>query len=279
MMEENKFKKIIGAEYTDNPIINYLKYWSIGNTTYPTSEKIFREKYEDLLEKNKKWLKIKQDEWRKKYDLDVIWLKGDLKADTIFSVWMPLKMCLQCSATYPYSFKGNNCYPYKKDGYKGKQGIINFLTDIKTHIDTYLPKGEWLDLYEFAELASTRANVMKLPDRGMQTRGIKEFNFGKWKVTEPFFDQMPRTLYECFEGGEFQKRERAYFKNDNEVIRWVEDEKLTSFFDEKISRETIKPLIGTMKPSQVKWITEKNELNKMLGNYIDILKIRKQQLL
>lgn len=50
MMEENKFKKIIGAEYTDDPIINYLKYWSIGNTTYPTSEKIFREKYEDLLE-------------------------------------------------------------------------------------------------------------------------------------------------------------------------------------------------------------------------------------
>lgn len=238
MIEENKFKKIIGAEYTDNPIINYLKYWSIGNTTYPTSEKIFREKYEDLLEQNKKWLKIKQDEWRKENDLDVVWLKGNLNADTIFSVWMPLKMCLQCSAAYPYSQKGLKYFPFKQDGYKG---YMNFLTDIEINIDKYLPKDEWPELYEFAELASTRANVMKLPNRGMQTRGIKEFSFEKWKVTEPFFDQMPRTLYECFEGGELQKRERAYFKNDNEVIRWVEDEKLTSFLMKKFLERLLSP--------------------------------------
>lgn len=94
-MTGNKMQGVIGKDYTDNSISNFLKYWIHGLNTLSNSY-------------------ASRDEWRIENDLDVIWLDGDLYADMIFSVWRPLKMCLQCSETYPYNMKGDKYYPYKE---------------------------------------------------------------------------------------------------------------------------------------------------------------------
>lgn len=51
-------------KYTENPIINFLNYW------------------------------MGPREPRAKNDLDCLYFNGDLSADTIFSVWTPLKFVL-----------------------------------------------------------------------------------------------------------------------------------------------------------------------------------------
>lgn len=193
----------------------------------------------------------KYEEWRKKYDLDVIWLDGDLNADTIFSVWIPLKMCLQTSTTYPYSTHGIKEKPYKSNPY---------LPNIIKNIDAYLPYDEWEELYIFASLAMTKANVMRLPLKG---RGMQ-------KGRTDFFDQMPKTLYECFEEGSLHK----YFV-DTQVDKWIRDENLVMFFEnENISKQFINPLISRMNAYEFEWLEDKNEIVEMLSNYNRILKKR-----
>ncbi|RTR28112.1 hypothetical protein EKG37_17565 [Robertmurraya yapensis] len=231
-MHESKIKILIGDKYTDNPIINYLNYWILGKEN--------RQRYN-------------QDKWRKKYDLDVIWLEGDLNADTIFSLWMPLKMCLQCLNPDIFEKSGPMRKPLKNQYWFKK---------IIEEIDTYLPPSDDLvkELYKFAELASTKANVMRLPARRMQVRGIK------------YFDQMPKTLYECFKDGNFTK----YFNyNDEEVMEWIKEEKLKVFFEgNTISNHTIKPLIGNLHPSQCKWLKEKENILQMLKTFNEVLTYR-----
>ncbi|WP_102264464.1 DUF1413 domain-containing protein [Mesobacillus jeotgali] len=259
---ENKMMDYLGEKYSDNPIVNYLQYFKQGI-------------HESEISLNERW--------RKENDLDVIWLDGDLNADTIFSVWMPLKMSLQSSKTYPYKMKGNKYYPYKDDAYQGKQGIIHFLSDIISNIDKYLPRNEWEELYQFAELASTISNVIRLPDkgRGMQKRGIIEIVDGKQIIVDSFYDQIPRTLYECFEGGEFRNKykNREYFKNDKELKDWILDQDLDILFSNGvISRETIKPLIPRLTASESEWLSDKKDILEMLKQFNKILIFRQEKL-
>ncbi|MFD0672216.1 hypothetical protein [Cohnella sp. GCM10027633] len=230
-MSENKMQAIIGDSYTDNPIVNYLKYWSnaFGKPTH-------------------------RDDWRRENELDVVWLRGDphdLHADTIFSLWMPLKMCLQCVAGDVFIRKGNRGIPAKTQEH---------YDDIIANINSYLPRADPLvkELYRFAELASTRANVMRLPKRRMQSRGVY------------YFDQMPRTLHECFEGGRFS----PYFTNDDGVRDWVTSEKLCMFFAGEITQVNIKPLIPGMQSCESKWLVERNEILRMLIRFNGILLAR-----
>ncbi|MGR6545715.1 hypothetical protein [Paenibacillus tundrae] len=236
-MSENKLKNIIGTRYTDNPIINYLIYLmpdpeqpSYGGATY--------------------------DEWRKENDLDVVWLNGDLHADTIFSVWIPLKMSLQSVAGDTFSYKGNRGTPSKEN---------ECFKDIIENINHYLPPEHALvnELYRFAELASTRANVMRLPNRQMQKRGFF------------YFDQIPKTLYECFGEGRFN----TYFESDQAVKEWVKEEKMDMFFDGSISRNNVKPLISRMQASDCEWLKESDDILEMLVQYNEILCKRGEALL
>jgi hypothetical protein len=243
----DKLKIMLGKEYTENPIVNFLLYLQKGKDTLPTPKSLFNKKYEELAYKEQNKYHEAYNEWRKKYDLDVIHLNGDLCADTIFSIWMPLKMCLQISATYPYSEHGNNEKPYKSNPY---------LPNIIKNIDTYLPYNEWEELYKFVSIALTEANVMKLPEEKMQKRG-------------KFYDQMPKTLYECFEGGIFN----GCFK-DVQVEEWVSQQNLTMFFENNISRENIKPLISRMRASEFEWLKNREEIKEMLTNYNVILDMR-----
>ncbi len=248
-MDENKLKMLLGKEYTENPIVNFQLYWIKGKETCPTPEKLYHKPYEELNYKERSEYERVYDEWRISNDLDVIHLNGDLNADTIFSVWMPLKMCLQSAPTYPYCEQGNDEKPYK-----GKP----YLPNIIKNIDKYLPYNEWKELYKFASLASTKANVMKLPDSGMQNRG------------KLYFDQMPKTLYECFEEGIYAE----YFKKI-EITTWVRKQNLIMFFEnEEFSRQNIKPLISRMKSSEFEWLKDRAEIKEMLINFNSILEMR-----
>ncbi len=122
------------------------------------------------------------------------------------------------------------------------------------------------ELYRFAELASTRANVMRLVDSKIQERGDAKLKY---------FDQMPKTLYECFDGGRFSK----YFNGNKHVREWVRDEALDMFFiDGERSKDKIKPLIRRMKPYEAEWLNKKAELLEMIKNFNEILEIRQEKL-
>lgn len=186
-----------------NPIKKKLKEWCDYNKNSPKCSYQGNE--------------IVHDVYRALNDSDCQLANGNLMADTIFSLWIPLKMSLQCSNAYPYKLQGNEVYPFKQDSFISKSGnLINFLTDIEKNLEVYLPLNEWEELYEFAALSLTRANVMILPDRKMQSRG------------KLFLDQMPKTLYECFKDGVFS----GYFNNEDfRVVNWIKEEKLEFFFN------------------------------------------------
>lgn len=240
LIEESK------KENTLNPIKKKLREWKDYNKNSPKCPYSGNE--------------IVHDIYRALNDSDCQLTNGNLMADTIFSLWIPLKMSLQCSETYPYRLQGNKFYPYKHDSYISKSGnLISFLTDIEENLEFYLPMSEWGKLYEFAALSLTRANIMILPDRKMQSRG------------KLFLDQIPKTLYECFKDGDFCE----YFKKEDSLVtNWVKEEKLEYFFDEEIKRENIKPLINKFKADEVYWLKEKEDIDEMLENFINILKLR-----
>lgn len=194
---------------------------------------------------------IVHDVYRALNDSDCKLVNGNLMADTIFSLWFPLKMVIECLNPSEKFYKIDK---YRKDkNYHLKRIVKN--------IDEFLPTTDELveKLCVFTGLASTRANVMILPDRKMQSRG------------KDFLDQMPKTLYECFEDGNFSK----YFNNDDSfVVNWIKEEKLEIFFDGEIKKENIKPLIKKVCANEVCWLKEKEEIIEMLDNFIKILKVR-----
>ena len=156
-MIENKMQSYLGDRYTDNYIINFINYWMVSKKP------------------------------RKDNDLDCIYLNGDLCADTIFSVWTTLKFVLDCLKKKKKFYKKDRFGP---DPHK-------FLKRIKNNVDTYLPKSEEVvkELYYFAKLAETRANVMKWPSQGIN--GTR-------------YDKMPSILYNCFPKGDYY----SYFQNE-----------------------------------------------------------------
>ena len=237
-------------ENTLNPIMKKIREWKEYNKNSPKCPYSGNEIIHDI--------------YRALNDSDCQLTKGNLMADTIFSLWIPLKMSLQCSETYPYRLQGNKFYPYKHDNYISKSGnLINFLTDIEENLEIYLPENKWGRLYEFAALSLTRANIMILHDRKMQSRG------------KLFLDQMPKTLYECFKDGVFYE---CFQKKDSLVTNWIKEEKLEYFFDGEIKRENIKPLIKNFKADEVYWLKEKEDIDEMLKNFINVLKLRGKEL-
>jgi len=198
---------------------------------------------------------IVHDIYRALNDTDCKLANGNLMADTIFSLWNPLKMVLECLNPGEKFYKTDK---YNIDKNYHLRRIIN-------NIDKFLPTSNELvrKLCIFAELVSTRPNVMILPDRKMQSRG------------NSFLDQMPKTLYECFKDGVFS----GYFNNDDSiVVNWVIEEKLEVFFDGEIKKENLKPLIERVNANDVCWLKKEEEINEMLDNYITILKLRGKEL-
>ena len=197
----------------------------------------------------------KHDKFRAENDLDCVLNEGNLSADTIFSLWLPLRFAL-----------------VKTNGYRKMKKITKVKFDynndflerllVDRNLEKLLPlENETTRLIsELFVLGQQKENTMILPNqqRWMQKRG-----------EDPYWDYMPHFLYECFCGGEFSNA----FSNDNDLIRWIKESKLEGFFDGNICRDNIIDLAGS---GDVKNNLPKDvdALNGMLRKYITILQNR-----
>lgn len=191
-----------------------------------------------------------QDNFRKQHDLDCQLTNGNLKADTIFSLWLPLRFTLRELNDY------NIYIPNKKTE---RDRYLLFLEKLGNDLPDYLPSNNYLvkKLSKLFELGMKRENVMILPYRIINIE----------RGSEPYYDYMPHFLYECFRGGYFSK----YFNNDYELVEWLETQHLKMLFGVRVGRFNIKDLSGS---GSVKDNRPKN-VGIMMDNYIDILKARK----
>lgn len=192
--------------------------------------------------------KISHDIFRQEHDLDCVLSNGNLSADTIFSLWLPLRFTL-------VSING-----YKKLNEFGDLNNRYFFLKVllkRNVMETLLPKGnESVKLLSrLFQLGQTKANVMILPNRYLQVRGMA-----------PYYDYMPYFLLECFVGGNFHE----VFGTDEKLIAWIIQEKLEDFFCGEICKQNIRDLAGT---NNIKCGIPKN-IDLLLNNYIDILESR-----
>lgn len=212
--------------------------------------------YKSIITKIEYWINYKGsgDEYRKTHDLDCILTGGNLYADTIISLWLPLR----------YTLNHFDCIEwrawkkYELDNDIRLKDCQEFLLDLATNIKIYLPYSQITKkLIELFEIGQTRANIMILPYRRWNNlRGCK-----------PYFDYVPHFLYSLLD------------TSDEEFLltvrKWVEREKLLPFFENEIvGLSQIKDLAGTgavynHRPVDI-------NLSLLLTNYLEILRKREQ---
>lgn len=222
------------SEY--EPIYNKIQAWINYDIKRPQSN------YND----NRK----EHDEFRKKNDLDCILTNGNLLADTIFSLWIPLRFVL---------VRINGYDALKKYGDINNKIIFWKSILEKEALNKVLPKENETvhKLVELYKIGQERCNVMILKERWMQSRG-----------KSPYYDYMPYFLYECFDKGKFS----VCFKEGNaELKEWINCQNLNMFFDGDITKENIIDLSGS---GNIK-IGIPKDINYLLDNYINILEKRR----
>jgi hypothetical protein len=195
------------------------------------------------------------DEYRRWHDRDCVLTGGNLYADTMFSLWLPLRHTIA---------RINTQDAIREVGDMNQK--VDFLRALNqgNNLEKLLPEKLSIvrTLSELFELGLGRENVFILTDRSLNTaRGRR-----------PYWDYMPHFLYELFEGGDFANR----FENDKEVVAWILSEHLEVLFEDAIiDREHIKDLSGggdvhiSLAPEGL----EAQE--QLLQNYIHILKLRR----
>ncbi|MFI3255179.1 MAG: hypothetical protein R3Y63_12730 [Eubacteriales bacterium] len=166
------------------------------------------------------------DEYRKYHDLDCRLTGGDLRADTIFSLWLPLRYTLVSLHTLPV-LQENFGKVAKRQDFLQKllnRGLAEFLPEESPVVQA---------LQELFIRGQGRENVMILINRGIN---------GK-RGNPPYFDYMPYFLRECFAGGDFAQ----LFNRDEQIVRsWMMREELGMFFhDDYLVPEEIIDLAGT----------------------------------
>ncbi|MCH5281912.1 MAG: DUF1413 domain-containing protein [Lachnospiraceae bacterium] len=220
--------------------------------------------YQPIIKKIASWIKYEEnkpkseykndaenhDKYRATHDLDCILREGDLRADTIFSLWRPLRFALVRVSGYN---------KIKEVTGMDLEQCLSFWNALihNGNLKKLLPiKNETTRLLsELFYLGQKIENTMLLPERWMQSRG-----------SAPFHDYMPYFLYECFEGGNFYKA----FGSDEKVCEWIKEEKLDCFFDGAVCKENIIDLAGTRDVKN----GVPDDLNYMLRSYISILQKR-----
>ena len=237
------------------PIIEKVKYWREGNC------------YDES---------ITYDSYRQRHDWDCMVTEGDLNADTLFSLWLPLR----------YSLNFYDCdrwKEWKEKEYANKTGVLKscpeFLNDLIENIETYLlPAGPITPLLsELFDLGQERANVMLLPDR----------SWNKKRGQAPYWDYMPHFLYDLL-----SKDSPLFLQKITEqeitdwIMGWIKKEHLDMFFtdremfftdrtidiDKDHIRKHIRDLAGTGDP--LEHSPTRINLEVLLTNYIEILKER-----
>ena len=183
-------------------------------------------KYESIIKKINYWKSYDGtgDEYRKTHDLDCIQTKGNLAADTIFSLWLPLRYTLNYFEHPKWTkWKENEC------NCNGLKNCNAFLDDLIENIEEYLPEHMLTkQLAELFRIGQTEANTMILPYRKWNTvRGGK-----------PYWDYLPHFLYDLLD------TENKDFLNA--VQKWIKSERLVLFFkDGIIDKDHVKDLAGT----------------------------------
>lgn len=193
------------------------------------------------------------DLYRQKHDLDCILTGGNLYADTIFSLWLPLR----------YSLNYYDCAAWKdwkEYEFKANQRLKDcpaFLNDLIANIEDYLPPTGQITslLAELFYWGQKRENVMLLPYRSWNNR----------RGYSPYYDYMPHFIFDLM------STNSPLFLQA--LQNWIKEEHLTMFFiDGKLDREHVKDLAGTGAP----WMHSPTKINleELLNNYIEILKER-----
>lgn len=201
------------------------------------------------------------DEYRKEHDLDCILTGGNLYADTIFSLWLPLRYVLNyfnCTKWVEWKEFEYDVLSKQKMTLKNHN---NFIDDLSANIEEFLPEHEITTrLLELFELGQKRCNVMLLPCRQWNTiRGCR-----------PYFDYLPHFLYDLLDTNDLKLKE--------EIVNWIKVENLSVFFKGGIiEKESILDLAGTgsvysHSPSRI-------SLLFLIQNYISILKERENTML
>ena len=164
------------------------------------------------------------DEFRSNNDRDCVLTNGNLHADTMFSLWTPLKNAiLRINSTDEIAAVGN---------INSKYAFLPALSK-GDNLEKLLPEHMAITskLSKLFELGLGVENVFLLPERNLNCA----------RARRPYCDYMPVFLLESFPCGEF-----AYaWQNIEDYVSWVRKEKLHVFFDGEILPENVKDLSET----------------------------------
>lgn len=222
------------------------------------------EVYEPIRKKIEEWIdyyahepavpyhgnEAEHDEYRRWHDRDCVLTGGNLKADTMFSLWRPLKYTIS-RLHGEKVIKG------------GKRSFIQELLR-EDNMEKFLPAGQPIikKLSRLFELGMGRENVFLLPDRKLNAaRGAKNYE-----------DYMPVFLLESFGDRVFAH----YWQDEEDHIRWIKEERLEVFFDGDISPENIKDLSGSGDIRNSYAPEGIQPMERMIDNYISILQERRK---
>ncbi|MCM1048535.1 MAG: hypothetical protein NC433_08925 [Clostridiales bacterium] len=195
------------------------------------------------------------DAFRSKHDRDCMLTEGELKADTLFSLWTPLKqtiMRLNDKETIQAVGNISSKYVFLREFIKGD------------NIERLLPSDESTvqHLSMLFGLGMGRGNVFILPERQLNSA----------RAQKPYYDYVPVFLLESFPGGAFAD----YWKSPEDYIKWIHSEHLEMLFDGEISPEHIRDLSGSG-DVRVSFAPEGiNALDRMLSSYVHVLMKREK---
>lgn len=192
------------------------------------------------------------DAYRKKNDLDCILTNGNLFADTLFSLWLPLRYTLNycgCERWKMWLEKTPSNFKFKDSD--------KFMRDLLENIELYLPEcEETLLLVELFKRGRSRENVIILPYR----------RWNNIRGGAPYYDYIQHFLFDML------NTEDEKFLAAMET--WIKREHLEMLFlNENIMKENLIDLWGAGKITSHS--PQKLKVMNLLKNYIAILKKRK----
>lgn len=245
-------KEYLGDAYNENHIINFLNYWMKGQDVFVSYDSNNLQLYH---------------EWRRANDLDCIAKGGDLRADTLVSMWTPIKWVLNClnpDIKVYKTAKGSdpNCYLRKlRDEYEV------YFTSEDDEKKSLVAK-----LDRLCQLAELECNFILLPGDGRDNgsgMNPERYCLKRDDKTTYLYDQVPCTLYHVFENDTLGK----YFQNEDDVVSWIKREHLDVGFNGDISQENIIPMFENDRNTLALGKIPSNdfEVDEMLDYCIDLL--------
>ncbi len=225
--------------------------------------------YGPIMEKVREWIwyddhqpksnyfanREEHDAFRGQYDRDCALTGGELKADTLFSLWLPLRHTItRLNDKEKIRSVGNisRKYDFLRELIKGDN--MEKLLPINNPLVQHLSL-----LFGFG---MCRGNVFILPDRQLNCA----------RAQKPYWDYVPVFLLESFPGGKFAH----YWDGPEDYLQWIHREHLEMFFEGEISPEHIRDLSGagdvrvSLAPDGV------DAMDRMLNNYVYVLMKREK---